>query len=401
MYKKIYNNNFLILIITSSLIYFLWSIKLLNDFPWRYVFTDWIINYEGGYIRRGLLGEISIKFSNLFNVDIKIIFFFIHLFIYLLFHFFFFKFFCNFKRNYLFYFLCFSPLVFLYPIATFEAFARKEIFYITFYLLNCYFLINLNNRNILFFLTNLFVLLSYFIHESSLFFIGFFYLSYFIFLKKKNFKIKISDILIIISIYFGLFYLLTVPVSEQKISEMIFYINQNFFEITAESGAISWLQGGSSDTTLFIKNHNLKIEYILINVLLLHFLIFFFYLLFITDTFKKNKIYYFFTFFIFLSPLVLFLIAADWGRFVYILYNFCLIFTFYNLYDNKIIFIEIDKLSFLKNISLKLKIFFTFLYVSLWSPKIFFFETVDFLPLFDVVIKLYRYSIKYSSILIF
>ena len=76
MYKKIYNNNFLILIITSSLIYFLWSIKLLNDFPWRYVFTDWIINYEGGYIRRGLLGQISIKFSTLFNVDIKIIFFF-------------------------------------------------------------------------------------------------------------------------------------------------------------------------------------------------------------------------------------------------------------------------------------------------------------------------------------
>ena len=48
-------------------IYFLWSIKLLNDFPWRYVFTDWIINYEGGYIRRGLLGEISINLSKAFN----------------------------------------------------------------------------------------------------------------------------------------------------------------------------------------------------------------------------------------------------------------------------------------------------------------------------------------------
>ncbi len=401
MYEKIFKNNFLILVAISSLVYFLWSIKLLNDFPWRYVFTDWIINYEGGYIRRGLLGELSIKFSNLFNINIKIIFFFIHLSIYLLFHLYFFKFFCNFKRNYFFYLLCFSPLVFLYPIATFEAFARKEIFYITFYLLNCYCLINLNNRNILFFLTNLFVLLSYFIHESSLFFISFFYLSYFIFLKKKKLKINVSEILIIICIYFGLAYLLTIPVTEQKISRMIFYINQNFFKITAESGAISWLQGGLSDTTLFIKNHTLKIEYIIINVLLLHFLIFFFYLLYKTKTFRDNKIYYVLTFFIFLSPLILFLVAADWGRFEYILYNFCLIFTFYNLYDDKTIFIKIDKFSFLKKISIKLKIFFTILYISFWSPKIFFFETIDFFPLFDVIIKLYRYSIKYSSILFF
>ena len=59
--KKLLSNYFLITILISSFIYILWSVKLLNDFPWRYVFTDWIINYEGGYIRRGLLGEISIN----------------------------------------------------------------------------------------------------------------------------------------------------------------------------------------------------------------------------------------------------------------------------------------------------------------------------------------------------
>ena len=59
--KKLFSNYFLIIILISSAIYSLWSVKLLNDFPWRYVFTDWIINYEGGYIRRGLLGETSIE----------------------------------------------------------------------------------------------------------------------------------------------------------------------------------------------------------------------------------------------------------------------------------------------------------------------------------------------------
>ena len=149
--KKFLSNYFLIIILISSSIYFLWSIKLLNDFPWRYVFTDWIINYEGGYIRRGLLGEISINLSNFLALNIKYVFFIIHLSIYLLFHLLFYNFFSNFKKNYIFYLLCFSPLVFLYPIATFEAFARKEIFYITFFLLNCYLAIKISNRNIIFF----------------------------------------------------------------------------------------------------------------------------------------------------------------------------------------------------------------------------------------------------------
>jgi hypothetical protein len=80
--KKLLSNYFLITILISSFIYILWSIKLLNDFPWRYVFTDWIINYEGGYIRRGLLGEVSINLSNFLNLNIKYIFLLIH-FIYL------------------------------------------------------------------------------------------------------------------------------------------------------------------------------------------------------------------------------------------------------------------------------------------------------------------------------
>ena len=94
--KKILSNYFLIFILISSAIYSLWSVKLLNDFPWRYVFTDWIINYEGGYIRRGLLGEISINISNFLALNIKYVFFLIHLSIYLLFHLLFYNFFFKF-----------------------------------------------------------------------------------------------------------------------------------------------------------------------------------------------------------------------------------------------------------------------------------------------------------------
>ena len=311
--KKFLSNYFLIVILISSSIYFLWSVKLLNDFPWRYVFTDWIINYEGGYIRRGLLGEISINISNFLALNIKYVFFLIHLSIYLLFHLLFYNFFSNFKKNYVFCLLCFSPLVFLYPIATFEAFARKEIFYITFFLLNCYLAIRINSRSIIFFSTNLFVILSYLIHESSLVFLSFFYLSYFVFLKKNNYKKKLSEFLFIFIIYLILLFLLSLPVTDEKLSKMIFMINQNFFEVTEFSGAITWLQRSASSAFMFLESNYISSKYILQNILFLHFLVIFLYLLYINNFFRSGKYIFIFTIFSFFSSIMLFLVGNDLG----------------------------------------------------------------------------------------
>jgi hypothetical protein len=397
--KKLFSNYFLIIILISSAIYSLWSVKLLNDFPWRYVFTDWIINYEGGYIRRGLLGEISINLSNFLDLNIKYVFLLIHLSTYLLFHLLFYRFFSNFKKNYVFYLFCFSPLVFLYPIATFEAFARKEIFYITFFLLNCYLAIKINNRNIIFFSTNLLVLLSYFIHESSLFFLIFFYSSYFVFLKKNNYKIKISELGFILMVYSTLLYLIFIPVTDEKMSKMLFLINQNFFEITRFSGAITWLQSSASSAFLFLSNNHLGFKFIFQNILFLHFLIIFLYLLYINNFFKNNKFFILLTVFSFFSPLILFLVWNDWGRLIYILYNFCLIFSFYCLYDKKEIFVKIDEIPKINNLNYKFKLFFTISYISLWTPKLFFYDDVEFFPLFNLISDLTKYSIKYGNLL--
>ena len=397
--KNFFSNHFLITILVSSFIYFLWSIKLLNDFPWRYVFTDWIINYEGGFIRRGLLGEISINLSNFFDLNIKYIFFIIHLFAYLLFHLLFYKFFSNFKKNYVFYLLCFSPLVFLYPIATFEAFARKEIFYITFFLLNCYLSIRVNNRYVIFFSTNLLVILSYLIHESSLFFLSFFYLSYFVFLIKNNYKIKISEIGFIIIVYSILLFLLSIPVTDEKLSEMIYLVNQNFFELTKFSGAITWLQNDPSSAFLFLKYNHVSFKFIFQNILYLHFLLIFLYLLYINNFFKSGKYFFILTILSFFGPLILFIVWLDWGRLVYIFYNFCLIFTFYCLHNDKGVFIKIDKLPIINNLDYKFKLLITISYISLWTPKIFYNNDVEFFPLTNLISDLVKYSMKYGALL--
>ena len=395
--KNFFSNHFLIAILISSFIYFLWLLKLLNDFPIRYVFTDWIINYEGGYIRRGLIGQISIYLASIFKLNIKYIFFIIHLFIYLFFHFLFYRFFFYFKKNYIFYFFCFSPLVFLYPIIIFESLARKEIFYVTFFLLNCYLLIKIYNRNINFFFTNFFVTLSYFIHEASILFSFFFYFSYFIFLKRNNLKIKLIEILIIFIIFLVFFYFILLPVTEEKIIKMVLFINTNFFEITRFSGAISWIDIGMRGATGFLKYHTISITQIFIHLIYLHFLIFFILLLFINNFFKLQKFFLLFTIITFFTPLILFFIAIDWGRWIYILYNFCLIFTFYCLYYDKNVFLNIAKLYILSKTNFKLKLFLTICYISLWSPKLLYFESVLFLPLFSLFFDLVKYTIKYSN----
>ncbi|MDC3243245.1 hypothetical protein OAT69_00895 [Candidatus Pelagibacter sp.] len=400
MVKKNFTSNyFLIIILISSAIYSLWSVKLLNDFPWRYVFTDWIINYEGGYIRRGLLGEISINLSNFLDLNIKYVFLLIHLSTYLLFHLLFYKFFSSFKKNYIFYLLCFSPLVFLYPITTFEAFARKEIFYITFFLLNCYLLIKIKNRNIAFFSTNLLVVLSYLIHETSILFIIFFYFSYYVFLTKNNYKVKISELGFIIIVYSILLFLLSIPVTDEKLSEMIYLVNQNFFELTKFSGAITWLQNDPSSAFLFLKYNHVSFKFVLQNILYLHFLLIFFYLLYINNFFKFGKYFFILTILSFFGPLILFIVWLDWGRLVYIFYNFCLIFTFYCLYNDKEVFIKIDKLPIINDLNYKLKLLVTVSYISLWTPKIFFYDDVEFFPLINLISDLVKYSMKYGALL--
>ena len=287
----------------------------------------------------------------------------------------------------------------MYPIATFEAFARKEIFYITFFLLNCYLSIRVNNRYVIFFSTNLLVILSYLIHESSLFFLSFFYLSYFVFLIKNNYKIKISEIGFIIIVYSILLFLLSIPVTDEKLSEMVYLVNQNFFELTKFSGAITWLQNDPSSAFLFLKYNHVSIKFVFQNILYLHFLLIFFYLLYINNFFKSGKYFFILTILSFFGPLILFIVWLDWGRLVYIFYNFCLIFTFYCLHNDKGVFIKIDKLPIINNLNYKFKLLITISYISLWTPKIFYNNDVEFFPLTNLISDLVKYSMKYGALL--
>ena len=68
-YKK--NKIVFVYFIYIILAYILFLVAHSEQFPSKYVFTDWLINYEGGFIRRGLMGQISYELSNLTSFKIK------------------------------------------------------------------------------------------------------------------------------------------------------------------------------------------------------------------------------------------------------------------------------------------------------------------------------------------
>ena len=92
---------------------------------------------------------------------------------------------------------------------------------------------------------------------------------------------------------------------------------------------------------------------------------------------------------------LLFYIAFDWGRFVYILYNFLLIFSFYILYENKNIFLKIDNETILKKLSVNFKLIFALIYISSWLPGLLYNDKFHLFPLFDFLIKNFFYIKKY------
>ena len=405
---KNYNIVFGTILALSSLFFILYLIKIGQDFYWRYVYTDWLINYEGGFIKRGLLGQISIIFNNIFGIGLKNTFLIIHSFVYILFHYFFFLFFKDFKKNYLFLILCFSPLVFLYPLQVNDALARKEIFFITIFLINTYYLTKTKNTTSAFLITNLSLIISCLIHEAVLFFSLFFYSSFYFFLKKNYLKSSNFINFLNLFIFILLLYIHTRPIDIDTLNNMIFFINNDLkLNITASSGAMSWLSKLTFKTSLLNPFNEFNpfgniifLKYISLHLLYMHFVLFFYYIIFKFSIFTNNRFIKFLFVVNILYVFLLFYIAFDWGRFVYMLYNFLLIFTFYIFYEKKKIFLKINSETLLFKLPNSFKIIFSIFYISSWLPGLIYYDSPHFFPAIEFISRNIFYIKKYLTLFI-
>ena len=313
---------------------------------YRWQYADWVINYQSGFVRRGLPGEAIYKFSNLFYKNIQISFFIVLSLVTLGYYYLNYLYFKNLKFNLIFILLFISPWFILFSIFDQKIGIRKEVLFYIYFL---WLLLDLKYHKyqgdhiwkFIFFFPIL--LLA---HEGIFFFIGYIISSIIIFADKKNKN----------QIFIQILSLLVISI----LTELILYNfkgNENSIKVICESllsykpdncefvGAIQALGQGTEVFALFWKSHDLKGYLTFLFSFVYGFLPFFLFFFFKTYHFKKKNFInsktklYFLLVFPFLFCILLFIIANDWGRWFSVNY-FLLFYLLIHLINHKFIFIN-------------------------------------------------------------
>ena len=373
-----FNLCFKIYLITLFLfaVFFLFQ-KYNNSVEWT--ISEWLINYQGGFTRRGLIGEIVFQFSKIFSITLREIIFTFQVVTYIIFYSLLYKFIRDINKSLLLVFAIFSPLFVIYPIAEVEVLARKEVFvFISFLTVaNIFAQKTIKNKHFLYF--SLILVTTILIWEGVIFYLPFFII---IPIIKNNFVLdKIFLIRIILSVLPTLIVLnffVFFKLSANEIKIMCDSINECY-------GAMSYLDN-SLDSNIAEVTSKFKLIY-LIRYILIFLIGFFPFLLIIKNSkfkvnlfiFGKNCLPIFFI--LFLPNILFFYVAQDWGRWINISYTLSLLTYIYSFKNN---FITTNyksiNFSFLKN---KFILILSFIIFSFgWSPKTLMNEDVGSIPIY-------------------
>ena len=105
--------------------------------------SEWLINYQGGFTKRGIIGEICFIIANNLNLSLRFVILIFQILIIGIYFILIFNFLKKIKINYFISLIIFSPIFLLYQIAELEVLARKEVFifigFIIFLTLELYF----------------------------------------------------------------------------------------------------------------------------------------------------------------------------------------------------------------------------------------------------------------------
>ena len=337
--------------------------------------AEWIINYSGGFTKRGIVGHIAILISEMSRANLRDVILFLQITTLAFYYILLFIFFKNIKINKVLILSIFTPIFILYPVAEIEVLARKEVFIFIFFI--TYILIeNLLIRRIY----QIFVIsLAVLIWEPVVFYFLFF-LAIDIFkykFEKFDKKFFVNLFFYVPSILVALFIALN-PIEPENHMIMENYLKINFNENCYTACAL--LKTKSSIYDQFESNFHAYS----FTVFFRYFLIIFFGFGPIIILTKKSSVILknliFFKYFKnLLSPLmlmltpviILFAMGADWGRWVNISYVFTIIFYIYLLkkkyiylneeFLNKKFFNPLNK----KSIFILIIVFYCFG----WNPK--------------------------------
>lgn len=352
--------------------------------------SEWVINYGGGFVRRGLVGEIILQLSTFFQIKLREGFLILQILLYLFYYFFIYWLLSNFKKNFIIYLAIFSPVFYSFGLYELEALGRKEILMYIFFSYNFYLFYKYKNINLNYIFTYLSLIILILNHESVIFYY-LFYLFFFVVVdKKKDFRFYLLNFLLLFVVIFTSYLIYTNPHSMADNPEMC----SRLLNLSDEKCGL-----GANYSTANISRHINEVGWRLKDVIN-YILIFAFGFIGIFILIYKSKLtsrFYIlnlnlFSIIIFCSlpGLLLFLIAVDTGRWTSMLYHMIAI-SFFGMI--KLGYVKLDsniKYKYINFNKFKNNFLFYFLIFFLcfgWSPKAVYHESFGTFPAYRMIIK--------------
>lgn len=389
--QKIKSNKIIILyfyLISFTTIFYLTSLHLnLSN-----AMTEWLINYQGGFTRRGFFGEILFQIAVFFDLELKKLILFVQCSIYSIFFYLLYSLIKELERYILIYLSIFSAIFLFFPLAELEALGRKEVL-VSILMLSLVLMKNKSfNFKISFMLVGgIFILLT---HEIIFFHILYFVIFLIIDNKNNYFSNNLKIILFLIFfIICGWLLFKNVYTLEMK-NEMCRSLKENLdvlcgFQTHYVANPISTYMGevGWRPINYF---RNFFIFFVGFGPLLILSLFTNFNIKNVNSFFSKIPL--FFLILILIIPsLLIFFLSVDTGRYFHLSYSMTFIF-FFGLKFNDLIIIDYKKLSYFEKKIFPSSKIFSFLIIFLicfsWNPKATYREDLGSIPIYRTFQKL-------------
>jgi len=342
--KKIYFIGFLLLIT-----FIVTSYNVIQFFNERasFQYSDWLINYQAGFVRRGFVGEIFFQLSNIlqFRLDILILVF--VLILYMTFYLNFYKIIRKINIKLIDLFVILSPISFFYTAFEQKASGRKEIIFLSLFSLFILIIKKISPLNQIF-LIILITTITSLTHSGLIFYNVYFFALFTCYNLKLGIK-KISLYLLPL-IFSSLITLIFISNNSTISSGELEIICKSIIEYLPNCGKgdyVTTLTWGLKNNFEGFKSLWLNTNYIIFYFVA--FILCFGVFLYISNNSKLHNFNFLFIIILcMVSTLPLYLIGADYGRYMYVSYLSSILIYYFLLSENiikrKINFYNIKKI---------------------------------------------------------
>ena len=304
---------------------------------WQYV--EWLMNYQGGFVRRGLPGEFLYQIHQFLGIKLDLLILVTVCTIYFCISFFLYKSVKYIQLSYINILIFLSPGFFLYPIMNSEIIGRKDILFILVIGFFVFFEKKFKNNIIVFFISiGIFILcLS---HSAFLFYAPYLIFLFFLIKIKKKSEVKFYELFFLLLTTIVVFFLIFYNQGNANIVSNICESVKNFVSPNCETaGQLYWL---GNDAKSHISVQAVKLDHFIIYTFSLIVVYFFIGLKFYKSKFKITKfnldkfnpILILILLFVITSPV--YYLGSDWGRYIFISYSGSFFLYIYCIKENLI-----------------------------------------------------------------